>query len=163
MGLLLLNWKEALWLTGYRQHNGKRKMLLIEDSCHKAPYASEQPACSESPLQLSVPCPYFLTSHTHKSSLHLLADSPFCTLQALHLPSLETKEEPGSSNRDINGLMDRGAYMSRARSWSNTSRVWQMVGRTWQQGKREITSYRGIGSVVARETTRGEHPSPPLR
>jgi len=67
-------------------------MLLIVDSCHKAPYASEQPACSESPLQLSVPCPYFLTSRTHKSFLHLLADSPFCTLQALYLPSLETKE-----------------------------------------------------------------------
>ena len=92
MGLLLLSEKEALWLTGYRQHNVKRRMLLIADSCHKAPYASERPACSESPLQLSVPCPYFLTSRTHKSFLHLLADSPFCTLQALYLPSLETKE-----------------------------------------------------------------------
>ena len=92
---------------------------------------------------------------------------PHCQLILYHLksgtcPTSKPKKEPAVSNRDINGLMDRGAYMSRARSWSNTSRVWQMVGRTWQQGKREITSYRGIGSVVARETTRGEHPSPPL-
>ena len=37
-------------------------------------------------------------------------------LQGLCLPSFKTKD----SNRDINGLMDEGAYTSEARSWSDT-------------------------------------------
>ena len=37
------------------------------------------------------------------------------------MTSFKTKKEPGVSNRDIiSGLTDGGAYMSEARSWSNT-------------------------------------------
>jgi len=45
-----------------------------------------------------------------------------CTPQgykAYTCPVLEPKTEPGVSNRDIDGLMDEGAYMSEARSWSD--------------------------------------------
>ena len=35
-------------------------------------------------------------------------------------PAARLKKEPGVSNRDISGLMDGGAYMSEARSWSDT-------------------------------------------
>ena len=43
------------------------------------------------------------------------------SLQALYLPSFKTEERrPGVSNRDINGLMDGGPYMSEARSWGST-------------------------------------------
>ena len=38
-----------------------------------------------------------------------------CTCQALRL-----KKEPRVSNRDINNLMDEGAYTSETRSWSYT-------------------------------------------
>ena len=65
--------------------------------------------------------------------------------------ALKPKKEPGVSNRDINGLMDWGAYMSEARSWSDTPPCVVDGGRTWWQsllggsGMREgeITSYRG--------------------
>ena len=34
-------------------------------------------------------------------------------------PASRPKKEPRVSSRDINGLMDEGAYMSEARSWSD--------------------------------------------
>ena len=34
--------------------------------------------------------------------------------------SLRPKKEPGVGDRDISGLMDGGAYLSEARSWSDT-------------------------------------------
>lgn len=37
-------------------------------------------------------------------------------LQALHEPSLKTKEEPGVSDRGINGVVDGGSHVSEARS-----------------------------------------------
>lgn len=44
------------------------------------------------------------------------------------------KEEPGDSNRDISGLLDRGSCVSEAKgSWSSTHYGWQTAGRTWQQ------------------------------
>ena len=46
-----------------------------------------------------------------------------CTLQAYKAcacPASRLKKEPRVSDRDINGLMDGGAYMLEARSWSNT-------------------------------------------
>ena len=32
---------------------------------------------------------------------------------------MREEKDPGVSNRDINGLMDRGIYTAKARSWSN--------------------------------------------
>ena len=46
-----------------------------------------------------------------------------CTPQAYKAcacPASRLKKEPGVSNRDINGLMDGGADLSEARSWSDT-------------------------------------------
>ena len=46
-----------------------------------------------------------------------------CTPQAYKAcacPASRPKKEPEVSNRDINGLMDGGAYTSEARSWSDT-------------------------------------------
>ena len=46
-----------------------------------------------------------------------------CTRQAYKAcvcPASRLKKEPGVSNRDINGLMDGGADLSEARSWSDT-------------------------------------------
>lgn len=41
-----------------------------------------------------------------------------CTPQAC--PASRRKEEPGVSDRDIDGLMDGGGYMPEARSWKYT-------------------------------------------
>ena len=42
-------------------------------------------------------------------------------LQALYLPILQTEERPRVSDRNVEGLTDcGGAYMSEARSWSDT-------------------------------------------
>lgn len=48
---------------------------------------------------------------------------------------LRLKKRPRVSNRDINDLMDRGAYTSLARSRAIPYHrcVWQAVGRTWWQ------------------------------
>ena len=46
-----------------------------------------------------------------------------CTLQVYKpcaCPASRLKKELRDSDRDINGLMDAGAYMSEARSWSDT-------------------------------------------
>ena len=60
----------------------------------------------------------------------------------------ERRKSPESSKRDLNGLIDGGAYMSEARSWSNTPRV---CGKLYAgcssslgySGRREATIYRG--------------------
>lgn len=39
-----------------------------------------------------------------------------------------------ATERDINSFMDRGAYLSKARSWSNIPCVQLMAGGIWQHG-----------------------------
>ena len=80
------------------------------------------------------------------------------------------EKEPGVSHRDINGLMDGGAYSSKARSWNDSPpgvldlaevdalEVGGGGGGCQLQG--ELMSQ--IGSSVTRETSRGARPSPPL-
>ena len=41
-------------------------------------------------------------------------------LQGRTCPASKLKKEPGVRDRDIHGLMDGGAYVSEARSWSDT-------------------------------------------
>ena len=70
-------------------------------------------------------------------------------LQALCLRSFKTKKRAQSAIRDINGLMDGGAFTSEARSWSNISPcvAYGMAGHggtLCSPGEGEITSYRGI-------------------
>ena len=56
---------------------------------------------------------------------------------------------------NISGLMDGGAYMSEARSWSNTPVCsGQWAGKQWQlllSGQGEVTSYRGNKVRLARQ------------
>ena len=71
-----------------------------------------------------------------------------CTSQACKActhPALRQEKEPGVCDRDIHGLMDGGAYTSRARSWSNAPPC-APAGhggslRSWREG--DIASYRG--------------------
>ena len=75
-----------------------------------------------------------------------------CTPQAYKAcpcPASRPKKEPRVSNRDINGLMDGGADLSEAKSWSDTPPYGadgrQEKAAVFTPGRRkgEITSYRG--------------------
>ena len=44
---------------------------------------------------------------------------PHRPTKACACPASRPKKKPGVSDKDINGLMDGGAYTSEARSWSN--------------------------------------------
>ena len=63
--------------------------------------------------------------------------------------ALRPKKEPRVSKRDINGLMDGGAYTSEAESWSDTPpcaaevRAGHGCCRLHSKGQGEVTSYRG--------------------
>ena len=98
-----------------------------------------------------------------------------CTLQACKAcicPVSRPKKEPGVSNRDISGLMDRGNLMCLKQGPGMTPHhVLQMAGRTWWRSSPEveqgvIASYRGnwcqVGLSFTRETSRGACPSLPL-
>ena len=76
-------------------------------------------------------------------------------LQALYLPSPETKGRAGVSNRDISALKDGGAYTSEARPCGGTRRATVCsrrragCGSLCYQGEREVTSYRGTDGRLA--------------
>ena len=56
------------------------------------------------------------------------------TYKACACPTSKPKKEPGVSNRDVRGVMDRGAYTSEARSWSDTPTVCGGRGKgSWWQ------------------------------
>lgn len=83
--------------------------------------------------------------------------------------ALRQEKEPGVSNRDINGLMDRGIYTAKARSWSNIL-LCAALGRqkmvvVFAPGMRVI-SYSGnwhqVGLWITRETSRRTHPHHPF-
>ena len=82
-------------------------------------------------------------------SLYLTVGLDPAGLQALQLPSLETEieEEPGDSDRDINGLID-GGILPKV-SWSNTppcaadsEQEIAAVFTTW--GRRRLPFIEGI-------------------
>ena len=74
-----------------------------------------------------------------------------CTPQAYKActcPPSRLEKEPGVSNRDIKGLMDGGAYMSEATSWSDTppcvANGEQDMAAVFALGEGYVVSYRGI-------------------
>ena len=84
------------------------------------------------------------------------------TCKPCSCPALRPKKEPGDSDRDINGLLDRASYRSAAKHPAATPHcVRQTEGKTWQQssllGEKEATIYRWnwgqAGSSVTRETS----------
>lgn len=89
-----------------------------------------------------------------------------CTPQAYEAcacPTSIPKKEPGVGNRDTTSLMDGGAYLSEARSGSNTPRR-VVEGR---QNVVTVFAPRGktdhqVGSLITRETNGEVHPSPCL-
>ena len=62
-------------------------------------------------------------------------------------PASRRKKEHGVSNRDFSGLMDRGIYMSEARSWSDTPTVdnGQDVAVVFAPGGWRWGAWRGLG------------------
>ena len=87
--------------------------------------------------QHSIPVLYFPTSLCSQSFLGLLAALPVVGLhprgyKAYTFPALRPMKEPRVNSGDISGLVDgSGAYVSEARSWSDTLwRVADMAGRT---------------------------------
>ena len=74
------------------------------------------------------------------------------------------------SNRDINSLMDKGGYISEAKSWSDSIQGAMDDGQDMVEGfaiTGEIASYRGnwlhVGSLVTRETSKGPYTAPLIK
>ena len=92
--------------------------------------------CSDSPIVTS-----------HFSSLVVLGWTPQ-DYKAHTCSASRQRREARVSNRDVGGLMDRGAYPHEVRSWSVPQGVKQSAGRTWRQslllGEKEITSSEEI-------------------
>ena len=92
----------------------------------------------------------------HQLGVHWVA----CCRPASPVLVQRPKKEPRVSDRNINGLMDKGILhvWSKVLEWQPTSLRSQ--GRGWGEG--EVTSYRGdwhqVGSLVTRETSRGAQP-----
>ena len=63
----------------------------------------------------------------------LLSLTPQTFMPCICLAS-RLKKEPGGSNSDLSGLMDRRSYMSEAKSWINIPLYAHRAGRTGQQG-----------------------------
>ena len=90
-----------------------------------------------------------------------------CTLQAnkpCTFPAWRPSKEPEVSNRDINSLMDGGAYMSEAESWRNTppctdnSRQDMVAVFTpREKGRPVIEQLIQMGWSVTREISRRTH------
>ena len=82
------------------------------------------------------------------------------TYKAYTCPVLEPEIGPGVSNRDMNGLVDEGAYMSEARSWkSPCSRWWAgHSSRFHNWGQKEIADRCQISLLVTWETSRWARP-----
>lgn len=58
-------------------------------------------------------------------------------------PASRPKEEASQASRDINDLMDGGAYMSKARSWSSTLLCADDMAALFAGGRGEgVISYR---------------------
>ena len=99
----------------------------------------------------------------HTIGLHLT------DLKAFTCLALRQEKEPGVSNRDISGLMGRGIYTAKARSWSNillcAAPGGQDMGVVFAPGMRVI-SYSGnwhqVGLLITRETSRRTHPHHPF-
>lgn len=87
-----------------------------------------------------------------------------CTLQACGpcgCSALRLKKEPGDSDRDVSGLLDRGPYKSAAKGPGVTSHHLQQTeighgGSFCSLGEKEVIVYRGdrckVGPSVTRET-----------
>ena len=84
------------------------------------PHISEDgPTASHS--QAFLPSILVLTGVSTVSwSLYQLLGFTLQGRQTCACPASRLKKEPGVGNRDINGLMNGGTYMSEAGSWSNT-------------------------------------------
>ena len=140
-------------------HTGGRPPWGVPRNFQDHPWNFWATRVSGRPLQHSIPCPVFpdISALTGASSVSwLLLQLMGCTPQAYKActsPASRPKKEPGVSDRDINGLTDGGAYLSGARSWSDTP---PCAANSEQDGSglrsrvgREIASYRGTASRCA--------------
>lgn len=109
------------------------------------------PGCSTSAPASHVPA-FICAGEQSSACARVCLSIPLgCTPQAykaLCVPSFKTKEKPRVSDRDSNGLMDEGPYMSETRSWSDPHGWWAGRGGAFLfPEEREFATMRESGCL----------------